>query len=137
MKAKLHGDVADDYLDLVYRFPLRPIRTRGDYTTAMRLLNELLVRNDRTPSQNDYLHVLAQLISAYEQRHANVRRKRLSPIDALKYLMHENSMNAAALGRLVGGRGQASMILNGKRELSKANIRKLADRFKVSPALFI
>jgi antitoxin component HigA of HigAB toxin-antitoxin module len=29
------------------------------------------------------------------------------------------------------------LILNGKRELSKSHIRLLADRFKVSPALFI
>jgi antitoxin component HigA of HigAB toxin-antitoxin module len=52
--------------------------------------------------------------------------------------MEEHGLNTTSLGELLGsGPGQASLILNGKRELSKANIRTLADRFKVSPALFL
>jgi len=47
------------------------------------------------------------------------------------------AMKPIDLGKLVGGRAQASLILSGKRELSKATIRALADRFKVSPALFL
>ncbi len=47
-------------------------------------------------------------------------------------------MNGNDLGELLGsGKGMASLILNGKRELSKANIRVLADRFKVSAAAFL
>jgi antitoxin component HigA of HigAB toxin-antitoxin module len=40
-------------------------------------------------------------------------------------------------GQADRSRGLASLILNGKRELSKAHIRLLADRFKVGAALFI
>jgi antitoxin component HigA of HigAB toxin-antitoxin module len=43
----------------------------------------------------------------------------------------------AELGRLLGNRALASLILNGHRQLSKSHIRKLADYFKVSPALFL
>ena len=42
-----------------------------------------------------------------------------------------------SLGKLVGGPAQASLILRGQRQLSKALIRKLADHFRVSPALFL
>jgi antitoxin component HigA of HigAB toxin-antitoxin module len=55
----------------------------------------------------------------------------------LRDLVAEAGMNTVSLGKLVGGSGQASLILQGKRELSKANIRKLADYFHVSPALFL
>jgi antitoxin component HigA of HigAB toxin-antitoxin module len=52
--------------------------------------------------------------------------------------MDQQGMNTTDLGKLLGsGPGQASLILNGKRELSKTNIRTLAERFKVSPALFL
>ena len=54
----------------------------------------------------------------------------------LKYLMQESGMTQADLGRLLGNRALASLILNGHRQLSKSHIRKLADHFKVSPALF-
>jgi HTH-type transcriptional regulator/antitoxin HigA len=136
-KSKERAAAADDYLDLVRRFPLRPIRTREEYDAAMKVLDELLVRSGLTPSESDYVQVLAQTIHAYNERHGSLTREKMSPIGALKFLMEENGMNTVALGKLVGGSGQASMILSGKRELSKGNIRALAERFKVSPALFI
>jgi HTH-type transcriptional regulator/antitoxin HigA len=55
----------------------------------------------------------------------------------LKYLMQESGMTQADLARLLGNRAVASLILSGKRELSKTHIRKLAGHFRVSPALFL
>ncbi len=136
--ARPAAGAGDDYLKLVRRLPLRPIRTRDEYDAAAKMLDELLVRGDGlTPAQSDYVQVLAQIIHAYDQRHSSLQRQKMTPVEALKFLMEENGMNTVALGKLVGGSGQASMILSGKRELSKANIRALAERFKVSPALFL
>ena len=76
-------------------------------------------------------------LSGYDERHSDVLKQKSSPIEVLKYLMDEHGMNTISLDKLVGGPGQASLILSGKRELSKANIRTLAARFNVSPAVFI
>jgi antitoxin component HigA of HigAB toxin-antitoxin module len=46
-------------------------------------------------------------------------------------------MNASDLSRLLGEPALGSKILNGNRELSKAHIRTLADRFKVRADLFL
>jgi HTH-type transcriptional regulator/antitoxin HigA len=139
-------DARDDYLKLVRSFPLRPLRTRTDYDQAMQVLQELVGRGESSAGlsigENDYADVLTQLVREYDQRHSSILRElaasnRMSPIESLKYLMREHGMNTVSLGKLVGGSGQASMILNGKRELSKANIRTLATHFHVSTALFI
>ena len=45
-------------------------------------------------------------------------------------------MKAADLGRLLGNRGLASLILHGRRTLSKTHIRILADHFQVDPEGF-
>ena len=37
----------------------------------------------------------------------------------------------------IGSQSYASMILSGKREISKDNAKKLAERFKVDAGLFI
>jgi HTH-type transcriptional regulator / antitoxin HigA len=134
--------VADDYLDLVRRFPLRPLRSREDYDAALVVLRALLGRGEKqslAAGESDYADVLLRLVRDYDERHSAVlaEAKKLTPIDALKTLMDEHGMNTVSLGKIVGGSGQASLILNGKRELSKANIRALAARFKVSPALFL
>ena len=59
------------------------------------------------------------------------------PLAMLKYMMQESGMTQAELGRLLGNRALASLILNGHRQLSKSHIQKLANHFKVSPALFL
>jgi HTH-type transcriptional regulator / antitoxin HigA len=134
-------EVADDYLKLVRRFPLRPIRNRVEYDLAVEILGKLIGRADAglTPGEGDYTDVLSRLVGEYDQQHFTILgNTKLSPLQALKCLMEEHAMKSADLGRLLGsGQGQASLILNGKRELSKANIRTLAEHFKVSAALFL
>ncbi|MCC7351061.1 MAG: hypothetical protein IT446_10865 [Phycisphaerales bacterium] len=138
--AKKRRVAADDYLELVRRFPLRPIRGRDEYESAAAILTHLIGRADAglTDGENDYADVLGRLVQEYDQQHSRfLNEDNVTPLEALKYLMEEHGMNTVALGKLVGGTGQASLILNGKRELSKANIRTLAKHFNVSPALFI
>jgi HTH-type transcriptional regulator/antitoxin HigA len=153
-KRHRNGKAADDYLALVRAFPLRPIRSRDDYDRALQVLENLTAGADGdrasghrageglTARKSDYADVLARMVRDYDERHSSLLIERLrgrkpSPVDILKYLMREHDMNTVTLGKLVGGSGQASMILSGKRELSKANIRALAEYFHVSAALLI
>lgn len=132
--------VGDDYFKLVRRFPLRRIRDEAEYDRAIVLLKELAGRADsgRSSGETDYAEALSHFIGLYEAAHYPPEHALRTPLARLKYLMREHAMKTADLGRLLGsGQGQASLILNGKRELSKANIRTLAERFKVSAALFL
>jgi HTH-type transcriptional regulator/antitoxin HigA len=130
----------DRYLDLVRQFPLRPIRSKSAYAEANRIHHSLLLRDaELDQEESDYATLLGRLIRDYDELHATVLRdrRRGTPIELLRFLMEQHGMKTTHLGELVGGRGQASLILSGKRELSKANIRTLATRFHVSPALFL
>ncbi len=136
--------VADDYLDLIRRFPLRPIRSEAEYDEGGDLLLELAGRASRgclSAGENDYLDMLGRMVREYDEKHSSllrdIRENPMTPVEVLQTLMEENGMNTVSLGKLIGGSGHVSLILNAKRELSKANIRTLAERFKVSPALFI
>jgi HTH-type transcriptional regulator/antitoxin HigA len=142
MKSKeVPNIVRDDYLDLVRGFPLRPIRSEPEYDQALELLKNLVGRADRhglTTGERDYADALSQFVGAYETRRYPIPPALKTPLGRLKHLVEQSGMTTGELGELLGsGKGQASLVLNGKRELSKANIRVLADRFKVSPALFL
>ena len=129
----------DSYLDLVRRFPLRPIRTKSQYHEARKIHLDLMARADSELDDGkvDYTRVLGRLIRDYDEQHVMILKQKPTPIERLKFLLDEHGMTSNDLGKLVGGSGQASLILNGKRELNKANIRALAERFKVSPAAFL
>lgn len=60
-----------------------------------------------------------------------------SPVAVLRELMEARGMKLAGLAMLIGSKGVASEILNGKRGLSKTNIKRLAEYFRVSPGVFL
>ena len=54
----------------------------------------------------------------------------------LRFFMEEHDLTQSDLSE-VGSQGVVSEILNGRRELNVRQIRALAKRFRVSPAVFI
>jgi HTH-type transcriptional regulator / antitoxin HigA len=123
------------YAGLVAMFPPRPIHDEADYDNAVEVI-ERLAGHRLNADQEDYLEALATFVEAWE-RASLESRPEVAPLDALRFLMSEHGMNASDLGRLLGSRTLGGAILSGKRSLSKANIRKLAEHFKVEPGLFL
>src|SRR5438876_10825622 len=138
-KRPQNGRPEPSYLSMVKRFALRPLRSECEYDAAAAVLDTLAVRPEGSldPGEQDYLDTLTMLVEAYDREHYGINTEQRDPLTMLKYLMQESEMTQAELGRLLGNRALASLILNGHRQLSKSHIRKLADHFKVSPALFL
>jgi HTH-type transcriptional regulator/antitoxin HigA len=85
------------------------------------------------PEERALQALLTQLIEAYDRHVA------LPDIPAHKvvaFLMEQRDLKQADLLPVFGSRSVASSVLNGKREPSKAHIRKLAEFFQLSPAVF-
>ena len=131
--------IDDDYLNLIRRFPLRAIRTEKDHEAAGLVLTRLLGRQSPPLSdgEGEYLDALVELTKAYEATAHRVRLDRITPLEAVRYLLEQNGMNTEALGKVMGSQTAASLFLTGKRPLSKAQIFKLAERFKIEPAIFL
>ena len=128
----------DSFNELNTLHQLRPIRDEVDYDNAVEIVDRLAVLDTRTQDQEDYLGTLAELIGKYDDEHYARALDHITPLESLKYLMEQNSMNGSQLGELLGGnRSLGGKILRGERELSKAHIRTLAAHFKISPGLFL
>jgi len=55
----------------------------------------------------------------------------------LKHLMEEHQLTVTDLGRVIGSQSNASLILRGKRAISKRVMRPLGEHFHVSPGVFL
>lgn len=131
--------VEDDYFELVRAFPLRPIRGNAEYEQAGKVLNRLLGRPDGklTDGERDYLDALVLLAEDYDRMHSRLVPAHRAPHDVLLYLAKEAGMGPTALGKVLGTtHAMASLMLHGKRGISAASARALADYFKVEAGMF-
>jgi HTH-type transcriptional regulator/antitoxin HigA len=116
--------------------PLLSIRNEHEYDLAVERLNHLLdeVGTDEQHPLYTLLDTLGTLIHAYEEQHQPMPES--SGVDVLRFLMGEHGLTQSDLPE-IGSQGVVSDILRGKRELNVRQIRALAKRFQVSPAVFI
>lgn len=128
--------VGDDYLNLVKCFPLRPLRGDREYDAAVAVLDTLVVR-DLSAGETDYLDALTRFVEDFDQKNRQPPGARLSVLQRLKHLMSENDMTSSDLGRVLGSASAASMILHGRRAISKAQVKKLSTRFRLDARFFL
>ncbi len=116
--------------------PLLTIHNEREYDLAVKRLNSLLDEigtNERHPLY-ELLDTLGALIHVYEEKHYSMPAS--SATDILHFLMEEHGLSQSDLPE-IGSQGVVSEVLNGRRELNMRQIRALAKRFHVSPAVFI
>lgn len=120
------------------------IKSEKDYNDALEEIEYLFSKVDDSP--DDPLHDLIGLISkAIEKYESNQEEiicfdKAANDINqessVLRVLMNQHGLNLSGFKDEIGSKSLVSMILNGKRNLTKEHISKLSKRFNLNPALF-
>ena len=105
------------------------------FIELMEPLSRAIEHGTASPEEIALHSLLATLIKEYDER--TYPLPAVDPIGMLQFLMEQRNLRATDLTPIFGARSIASMVLNGKRELSKTHIRKLAEFFHVSPAVFL
>ena len=111
------------------------IHTETENQRCTVILEGLLQKKNRTIEEKRLAELLTLLVEQYEEQRYALSRP-AGPIDIVRHLMDTNGLRQVDLLDVFGTASVVSEVLSGKRELSKAHIAKLSDRFHVSPALF-
>ena len=116
--------------------PLLSIHNEEEYDLAVERLNDLIdeIGADAQHPLYTLLDTLGTVMHAYEEQHHPMPV--CSGAEILRFLMEEHGLTQSDLPE-IGSQGVVSEILNGRRELNVRHIRSLANRFSVSPAVFI
>src|SRR5499427_700272 len=113
---------------------VKPIRTEADYEAALAEVERLWGAKAGTP-RGDRLDVLATLIDAYENEHYPMDPP--DPIEAIKFRMEQQGLSRRDLEGIIGTRTRIAEVLNRKRGLSIAMIRRLHERLGISAEVLI
>ena len=126
--------LATDYGSLLSETKPEVIHDEGQNDTFVARLEELTSKQVVTPAEEKLIELLTVLIENFEAQHHPVQGS--GPLDVIRHLMEENHLRQKDLVDVFGTESIVSDVLNGKRDLAKDHIRKLSERFGVSPALF-
>ena len=104
------------------------IKTEDEYNEALSRIDELF---DVTPESKDFdeVELLIALVELYEQQHYKIESP--DPIEAIKFRMEQMELKRTDMTKYFGTRGRVSEILNRKRELTLAMIKKLHKDFGI------
>ncbi len=114
----------------------RPIQNHREFDQMVDRLEALDFAKRRLSEEEKALReVLAALIQVYDDEHYHFPEQ--PPYETVKYLMEQRGLKQVDLVPVLGSRAQVSDLVNGKRGISKAQAKKLAEYFGVSAELFL
>lgn len=113
---------------------IKPIRTKADYAAALAEVERLWGARLGTPA-GDRLDVLATLIDAYEAEHFPIDPP--DPIEAIRFRMEQQGLSRKDLEPLIGTRTRVAEVMNRRRNLSIAMIRRLHETLGISLEVLI
>lgn len=128
------------YLKLLKQYPPRLIRNEKELKNTERVVSSFLDKLELdklqlTIEEKEYLSVLAVLIYEYEEKN-----QKLIPdiygIELLKVILEERSLQKQDLLFIFKNQSTLNDIFDGRQKLTSVHIQKLADFFKIPPALF-
>jgi HTH-type transcriptional regulator / antitoxin HigA len=111
------------------------IETDAEFDRLVEVMESLDRKPELTPEEAVLRELLEKLIQDYDDSHYSLPN--VPPHKIIFHLMEWRHLRQADLLPIFGSRSVTSEVLAGKREPSKAHIRKLADFFHVSAELFL
>lgn len=125
----------DAYTALLAEYQPKVIITEEENERALEIVEKWMAVKNRTPEQSALLKLLVILIEKFEDEHYKLNAA--TPQSILQHLMESRGINQEDLVGVIGSRGVVSEVVNGKRSISKAQAKALAEFFHVSSELFI
>ena len=127
--------VNPEYGTLLKKISPRVIRTEKENQKYAAILYDLDHRSKAlTQAEKELAELLTLLIENFEEK--QYRLPRAGPLAVLQFLMDQHGLKQKDLVDVFGTASIVSEVLSGKRELNKDQIKRLSDRFHVSPELF-
>ena len=124
------------YGKLLARALPRVIKTEAENERLIAELERLDIRGrPLTPEEENLADLMTLLVRQFEE--SKYPLGHAEPIEALRVLMEDRGIRQRDLIPVFGSSSVVSDVLNGKRSISKAPARKLAEHFHVPARLFI
>jgi HTH-type transcriptional regulator / antitoxin HigA len=122
------------YTSLLAKVPPKVIRSEAENEYYIEALVALEQKRSLSREEKEFSALLTLLIEDFEERRYHLPRA--TPLQALAFLMEQHGLKQKDLTGIFGTRSVVSEVMSGKRKLTLEQIRRLSQRFHVSPEIF-
>ncbi|MBW4669843.1 MAG: transcriptional regulator [Cyanomargarita calcarea GSE-NOS-MK-12-04C] len=126
----------EKYQELLVKYQPKIIRTEEENEKALAIVEKLMHQPNRSLEEDELYALLITIIEKFEQEYYSPGDDS-TPRSMLLFLMEQRGIKQSNLVGVIGSKGIVSEVVNGKREISKAQAKALGDFFKVDPGVFI
>jgi HTH-type transcriptional regulator/antitoxin HigA len=126
--------LAIDYGTLLGETKPEVIDGEEEHRRDIEILERLTAQETVSEAEKKLIALLTVLVEQFENKNYPVLD--VGPLDIIRHLMEEHQLRQKDLTDVFGTESIVSDVLNGKRDLNKDHIKRLSERFKVSPAVF-
>jgi HTH-type transcriptional regulator/antitoxin HigA len=115
---------------------IRPIHTEADYKATLKEVSALMASDpDLGTPEGDRLDVLVTLVQAYEAKHFPISPP--DPVEAIRFRMEQSGLSVTDLEPMIGRSNRVYEVLNRKRPLTLAMIRRLHQKLGIPAHVLI
>ena len=111
------------------------IETDAEYEHSLAEIEKLIDKKDRSPEEDKLFDLMTALVESFEEKNYSIPDA--PPHEVLQELMRSRGLKQRDLLSIFGSDGLASEVVNGKRNISRAHAKSLAEYFHVPVDLFI
>jgi HTH-type transcriptional regulator/antitoxin HigA len=111
------------------------IQSDEEFDRMVEHLERLTFKQGASAEEKALAALLQRLIQDYDDE--NYPLPEVPPYKTVQFLMEQRGLKQVDLVPVLGSRAQVSDLVNGKRGISKAQVKKLAEYFGVSAELFL
>ena len=124
------------YQELLCQYQPKVIKNEADNETALKVVEQLMHSDNRTPEENELYDLLVALIEKFEQEYYQPGVTS-TPQSMLHFLMEQKGITSEDLVTVLGSQDIVTRVLDGKLKIDRDLSKVLGDFFNVDSSLFI
>ena len=111
------------------------IETEDEYDRFLTVAERLTFKQEQTPEESALYDLVTMLVETYEAQHYPIERS--SPVEVLEHIIESSGIDRSELVGIFGSDESLNRVLAGRDLINSTQAQALAQRFKISPQIFL
>ena len=111
------------------------IEAEDEYDQFLAVVERLTFKQEQTPEESALYDLMTMLVETYEAQHYPIEQS--SPVEVLEHIIESSGIDRSELVGMFGSDESLDRVLSRRDLINSTQAQALAQRFKLSPQIFL